>query len=158
MKHTPLNIKFVHHQQGYALREVILGLIVIAIVTVALVGSLTDAFKSANQFNAEDELRNIVASVAVYGRRNSNYNGVSVAVLHTRNYSLGGISTGANDNAYDLNTTIASADSHANALVTYTTPNQGTCQSLMEILTDTQTLISGSVACSTAGVLTFKVN
>lgn len=142
---------------GFALREVLLGLGVISLVTIALVSQLTDAFKSSRQANAEDQLRSLVSSVVAYGSRNSNYDGISITQLKTRNYTLSGISTGISDNIYRLDSEVIATDSNLNAQISYDSPDQGTCQALTEILTDTQTLIINTITC-TDGELVFKVD
>ena len=141
-------------QNGFALMELIIVLAVVTILGVLIVNNSGSLFGGSKKNVAQQEVIRLVQEVQQWRINNNDYAGISVAAMVTAGYNIAPISTGTGDNVYGLNVAVASANSDADASMTYQAEASDQCATLIERLGGTDG-ISGTPTCTGTGPFTF---
>lgn len=139
---------------GFALMELIIVLAVVTILGVLIVNNSGSLFGGSKKNVAQQEVIRLVQEVQQWRINNNDYAGITVASMVSAGYNVAPISTGTGDNVYGLNVAVVSANSDADASMTYQTEASDQCATLIERLGNTDG-ISGTPACSGTGPYTF---
>lgn len=147
-------------QRGLTLIEILVWVGILAAVGVFAATQFADIRATQRTEQAFQEITRLVGAAASYRAAPANagsYENISVTRLVDRGYIGSGYSDGANENAFGLTVSVASANSHGDATVTYATGNadQTECLQLVDRFTD-MTGVKGDPSCTT-GTLTLTL-
>lgn len=147
-------------EAGITLMEALAVIAGLGIMIAFAVPRIQGMFASTRAEQSYTELVDVVIAGQKYRQINGDYDDLdNMQVLVDNGYILSGYTDGAGENAYGLNVTIASANSDANAEITYQFDEEQACEQLEKRVAKIKA-VSNTPACSGSGpyTLTFQVN
>ncbi len=123
-------MKNISNVKGFTAIEYVAIVAAIAIATIAVVSASSGFFSSSKKNSAILEVSKLVNAAKLYRIANNDYSAITVEQMVLSGYDIEPFTNGVAENAYGLNTALASVSSGADALLTYDTDGDAACASL----------------------------
>lgn len=120
---------------GITLMELLVYAAILAVVAMGILASTSNVFSGQRVEEATREIERVKLAAEAFRRAPAQaglYTGITVTILANRGYNVEPFTTGTNQNAYGLTTTIAPAASNTDATLTYAFDNAEDCAQMID--------------------------
>ncbi len=139
-------------QSGFSLVELLVYAAIVAVSAVFIANQFDNLRAGGAIERAYAEIEKVRSAAISYRnspRRSGSYADITITLLANQGYNVRPFTDGENENTYGRSITLASADSGADATLTYETDSSEACGQLIERYTGAYG-IKGNPSCSTS--------